>query len=193
MEFVRTQYEKQYALLKRRLDETENQNEQLIAQNRSSSKELLLYKNLVDAPTNPNSPTKSPDYQQLKLTIDKILEENQSLYTELHHFKTSDPVYEQVQLLEKTNKHLKQELYQTINENNQLKKLIHLDEIKHLKLRLTKTLEECEQLRLINKKLNQQQTPSPKQVTKSLNFFGFINIYQEIFYRDNVLVKVNLF
>jgi hypothetical protein len=193
MEFVRTQYEKQYALLKRRLDETENQNEQLIAQNRSSSKELLLYKNLVDAPTNPNSPTKSPDYQQLKLTIDKILEENQSLYTELHHFKTSDPVYEQVQLLEKTNKHLKQELYQTINENNQLKKLIHLDEIKHLKLHLTKTLEECEQLRLINKKLNQQQTPSPKQVTKSLNFFGFINIYQEIFYRDNVLVKVNLF
>ncbi len=146
------------------MDETENQNEQLTAQNRSSSKELLLYKNLVDAPTDPDSPTKSKDYQQLKSTIDKVLEENQFLYAELHHFKTSDPVYEQVQLLENANKHLKQELFQTINEINQLKKLINIDEIRQLKTRLKKTLEECEQLRLINKKLHYQQTPSPKQV-----------------------------
>jgi regulator of replication initiation timing len=47
--------------------------------------------------------------------------------------------------------------------------LINLDEIKQLKLKLTKTLEECEQLKLINQKL-QQQTSSPQQV----NYFILI-------------------
>lgn len=84
----------------------------------------------------------------------------------MNHFKTSDPVYEQVQLLETANKRLKQELTQLVNENNQLKKFINLDEMKHLKTRLTKTNEECEQLRIINKKLIQQQSlsSSPKEV-----------------------------
>ena len=139
MELIRTQYEKQYALLKRRLEETETEHELLTAQHRTASKELLLYKNLVDAPKNGDSPRKSKDYQQLKIAIDKVLEENQWLHSELQHFKTSDPVYEQVQLLETTNK--------------------------HLKLRLTKIFEECEQLRLINRKLIQQQTSSLKQVS----------------------------
>jgi len=168
MEVIRVQYEKQYALLKRRLDETVNENEQVKAQYRSSSKELTLYKNLIEAPSNPDSPTKSKDYQQLKLTIDKILQENQQLYAELNHFKTSDPVYDQVKLLESTNKHLKQELTKAINDNNRLKKFINLDEIKHLQLKLTKSHEECEQLRLINKKLEeqlQQQASSPEQVS----------------------------
>jgi regulator of replication initiation timing len=142
MELLRTQYEKQYTLLKRRLEETETDNEHLTEQYRSSSKELLLYKNLIDAPNDPDSPTQSKDYQQLKLTINQILQENQYLYLELNRFKTTDPVYDQVKLLETTNK--------------------------NLKLKLTKTLEECEQLRLINKKLYQQcqqQTSSPKQVS----------------------------
>lgn len=140
MELVRTQYEKQYSLLKRRLDETENENERLTAQNRSTSKELILYKNLSEAPMNPDSPRKSKDYQQLKLTMEKILQENQHLYSELHHFKTSDPIYDQVKSLETTNKNLKS--------------------------RLAKIMEECEQLKLINQKLLQQQTSpsSPKQV-----------------------------
>lgn len=163
MDLVRTQYEKQYGLLKRRLEEMETENERLTNEHRLSSKELLLYKNLVDAP---NAPTKSKDYQQLRATIDQILEENQGLYAELNHFKTSDPVYEQVQLLETANKRFKQELTQISTENQQLKKLLNLDEIKQLKLRLTKTNEECEQLRTTNKKLIQQQSASssPKEV-----------------------------
>ncbi|CAF1491573.1 unnamed protein product [Rotaria sordida] len=166
MEFIRTQFEKQYTILKRRLDENENENERLKTQYRSSSKELALYKNLVEAPDNPESPTKSKDYQQLKLTIDKILQENEHLHSELNKFKTSDPVYEQVQLLDTTNKKLKEELIKLTKENNRLNKMISLDEIKYLKSNLTKTIEECEQLRLINKKLAQQcqqQTSSPKQ------------------------------
>jgi flagellar biosynthesis/type III secretory pathway chaperone len=164
MEIIRVQYEKQYTLLKRRLEETEDENERLTEKDRLSSKELILYKNLLEAPDNPNSPGKSKDYQELKIMIDKILQENQHLYAELNHFKTSDPVYEQVQVLETTTKQLKQELIQSTNENNRLKKLINLDELKHLKSTLTKTLEECEQLRLINQKLLQEQTSSPKQV-----------------------------
>jgi len=83
---------------------------------------------------------------------------------------------------------LQQELNQLINEYNRLKKLINLDEIKQLKLKLTKTLEECEQLKLINQKL-QQQTSSPQQVNyfilikqnkktkkKTLNDSGFIDM-----------------
>lgn len=131
-------------------------------EHRLSSKELLLYKNLVDAP---DSPTKSKDYQQLRLTIDQILEENQCLYAELNHFKTSDPLYEQIQLLETTNQHLKHELTQLTTENNQLKKLIHLDEVKHLKNRLNRTLEECEQLRTTNKRLIQQQQQRPSSLS----------------------------
>jgi regulator of replication initiation timing len=50
--------------------------------------------------------------------------------------------------------------------------MINVDEIKHLKSRLSKTINECEQLRLLNKKLmhefdkrqHQLQTLSPKQV-----------------------------
>lgn len=183
MELTRAQFEKQYSLLKHRLDETENENEHLTAKNRSASKELLLYKNLVDAPSQGDSPRKSKDYQQLRSTIDEILKENQCLYAELEHFKTSDPVYEQVQLLEAANEGLKQELFQAINENSQLKKLINLEEMKHLKSQLTKALEECEQLRLINKKLIQQQTVSSKEVCIlilnkderiSLGFLGFL-------------------
>ncbi|CAF3344287.1 unnamed protein product [Rotaria sp. Silwood1] len=166
MEFTRTQFEKQYATLKRRLDETESENERLKAQYRSSSKELALYKNLVEAPDNPESPRKSKDYQQLKLTIDKVLQENERLYSELNNFKTSDPVYDQVKLLEINNKKLKDELNKITNENNHFKKIINLDEIKHLKANLIKTIEECEKLKLINKKLTQQcqqSTSSPKQ------------------------------
>lgn len=158
MEFIRTQYERQYTLLKRRLDESETENERLTDQHRSSSKELLLYKNLLEAPDDPNSPLPSKDYHELKSTIDQVLQENQHLYTELNHFKTSDPVYEQVQLLENTNNQL-------TKENNRLKKLMNLDEMKYLKSNLTKTLEECEQLRSINQELR-QQTLSPKQVSK---------------------------
>ena len=52
MELMRTQYEKQYASLKRRLDESESENERLTDQYRLSSKELSLYKNLIESPTN---------------------------------------------------------------------------------------------------------------------------------------------
>jgi hypothetical protein len=108
----------------------------------------------------------------LKLTIDSVLKENERLYSELNEFKTSDPVYDQVKLLETANKHLKNELIQATNQNQQLKKLVNIDEIKHLKSRLSKAFDECEQLRLLNKKLineielrqHQLQTPSPKQV-----------------------------
>lgn len=162
MEFVRSQYEKQYSLLKHRCEEVENENENLKNQFRSTSKELLLYKNLVDAP---NSSSKSKDYQQLKMTINQILEENQQLYSELNHFKTSDPVYEQVQSLETANQHLQEQVIKLVNENTQMKKMLNFDEIKNLKLRLTKTLEECEHLKIINQKLIQQTSnTSPKQV-----------------------------
>ena len=155
-------------MLKRRLDETESENERLTAQYRLSSKELALYKNLVDAPDDPESPTKSKDYQRLQKTIDEILQENEQLYLQLNHFKTSDPVYEQVQLLETTNKNLKEELTQTKNELNRLKKMTNTDEIKQIKSKLKHKIEECEQLKLINKELQQeyqQQTSSPKQVS----------------------------
>ncbi|CAF2069885.1 unnamed protein product [Rotaria magnacalcarata] len=166
IEFIRTQYEKQYTTLKRRLDETESENERLTEQYRSSSKELILYKNLIDAPENPESPTKSKDYQQLKLTIDKVLQENKLLHAELNHFKTSDPVYEQVQLLETSNKNLKEELTKSTNENNRLRKTINSDETTHLKANFKKILEEYEKIKLVNKNLLQQcqqQTSSPKQ------------------------------
>jgi hypothetical protein len=173
IDFIRTQFEKQYSSLKRRLDETETENERLTAQHRLSSKELLLYKNLIDAPENSDSISKTKDYQQLTLTIDAILKENERLYSEIHDFKTSDPVYEQVQLLETANQHLKQELIQISDQNNRLKKMINTDEIKRLKSRLSKSNDECQQLRLLNKKLlheiqlrhHRSQTPSPKQVS----------------------------
>jgi hypothetical protein len=101
----------------------------------------------------------------LKLTIEEIIQENEYLHSELNHFKTSDPVYEQVQLLEKANKHLQKELNQSINNNNRLKQMINLDETQHLKMQLSKTLEECEQLKIANKKLTQQQMSSLKQVS----------------------------
>ncbi|CAF4137821.1 unnamed protein product, partial [Rotaria magnacalcarata] len=172
IEFVRTQFEKQYNSLKNRLDETETENEHLTAQHRSATKQLLLYKNLVEEHENTNSPTKTKDYQQLKLTIDAVLKENERLYAEIHDFKTSDPVYEQVQLLETANKHLKQELIHATDDNHRLKQMINIDEIKHLKLKLSKSTDECEKLKLLNKKLineiqirqRQLQTSSPKQL-----------------------------
>ena len=103
----------------------------------------------------------------MKLTIDAVLKENERLYAEIHEFKTSDPVYEQVQLLETANKHFKQELIQLTNQNNRLKSLINFDEIKQLKTRLIKTAEECEKLKSLNKKLINQlekRTSSPQQV-----------------------------
>jgi hypothetical protein len=179
LDFIRTQFEKQYNSLKRRVDETETDNERLTSQHRSATKELLLYKKLLEAPDNPESPSRTKDYQQLKLTIDAVLQENERLYAELHDFKTSDPVYEQVQLLETANQHLKQELSHLTNQHNRLKKMVNNDEIKHLKSRLTKSVDECEQLRLVNKKLlneielrqHQLQTsPSPKQVSVRSDF-----------------------
>ncbi|CAF1316645.1 unnamed protein product, partial [Adineta ricciae] len=172
LEHIRTQFDKQYNSLKRRLDESETKNERLTAQHRSATKQLLLYKNLIEAPENSDSPTPKKDYQQLKQTIDSIVKENNHLYAELQEFITSDPVYDQVKLLETTNRHLQQELLQSSNQNAQLKKLINVDEIKHLKTLLAKTSDECEQLRLLNKKLvneiehrrGQTQTSSPKQV-----------------------------
>lgn len=115
-----------------------------------------MYKNLLEAPETSNSSTKGKDYQQLKLTIDAVLKENERLYAEINEFKTSDPVYEQVQLLETANKHLKEELIQLSNQNNRLKSLINFDEIKQLKARLIKTADECEQLKTLNRKLVDQ-------------------------------------
>jgi hypothetical protein len=51
--------------------------------------------------------------------------------------------------------------------------MINTDEIKRLKSRLSKSNDECQQLRLLNKKLlheiqlrhHRSQTPSPKQVS----------------------------
>ena len=117
----------------------------------------------------------------MKQTIDSIVKENNHLYAELQEFITSDPVYDQVKLLETTNRHLQQELLQSNSQNAQLKKLINVDEIKHLKTLLAKTSDECEQLRLLNKKLvnevdhrrGQTQTSSPKQVcTRRENLFA---------------------
>jgi regulator of replication initiation timing len=56
--------------------------------------------------------------------------------------------------------------------------MLNTDEIKQLKSRLTKSIDECEQLKLLNKKLLNEiqkrqshlQTSSPKQVR-------FVNIY----------------
>ncbi len=177
IDFIRTQFEKQYNSLKRRLDDTETENERLTTQHRSESKELLLYRQLVQASDTSDSSTKNKDYQQLKATIDAILKENERLYAEIHDFKTSDPVYEQVQLLETANKHLKQELIQITHQNNRFKKIINIDEIKHLKSQLTKINDECEQLKLLNKKLiNQIQihqrpipTPSPPSPSKQVS------------------------
>ncbi|CAF1406211.1 unnamed protein product [Adineta steineri] len=177
LEHIKTQFDKHYTSLKRRFDDSETENERLSAQNRAATKQLLLYKDLIEAPENSDSSSPKKDYQQLKLTIDSILKENERLYAELHDFKTSDPVYDQVKLLETANNHLKHELIQITNQNNQLKKFANIDEIKHLKSRLSKTSDENEQLRLLNKKLmneielrqQQSQTPSPKQVRDSLH------------------------
>lgn len=169
IEFIRTQFEKQYNSLKNRLDETETQNERLTTQHRSATKQLLLYKNLVEAPENTNSPSKTKDFQQVKLTIDAVLKENERLYAEIHDFKTSDPVYEQVQLLETTNKHLKQELAHAISYNERLKQVIGMDEIKHLQLKLSNCMKECEQLRSYNHKLlnELQMRQHPSQISSS--------------------------
>ncbi|UJR30108.1 hypothetical protein I4U23_017649 [Adineta vaga] len=170
LEHIRTQFDKQYESIKRRLDETETENERLTAQNRSATKQLLLYKNLIEAPENSDSPTPKKDYQQFKSTIESIVKENSRLYAELQEFKTSDPVYDQVKLLETANRHLKQELLQSSNQNTQLKKFVNIDEIKHLKSSLAKASDECEQLRLLNKKLMNEidhqrtQSPSSKQL-----------------------------
>lgn len=153
LDHVRTQFDKQYNSLKRRLDETETDNEQLTAQHRTATKQLLLYKNLIEAPENSDSPAPKKDYQQLKLTIDSILKENERLYAELNEFKTSDPVYDQVKLLENANRHLKQELAHSNNQIQQLLRSVNIDEIQHLKTRLARATDECEQLRLLNKKL----------------------------------------
>ena len=168
IDFIRAQFEKQFQVVKRRLDEAETDNERLTSEHRSATKELLLYKHLHEASS------KDKDYQQLRVTIDAVLKENERLYKEIHDFKTSDPVYEQLQLLESANKHLKQELIQSTHQNNRLKKLINIDEIKHLKSRLRRTHEECEQLKLLNKKLigdietyryQLQASLSPQQVS----------------------------
>ena len=169
---MRKQFDKQYNLIKRRLDETETENERLTAQHRSATKELLLYKKLVEAPDTSRSSSKTKDYQQLKLAIDALVKENEHLYAEIHDFKTSDPVYDQVQILETNNKQLKEKLIQITNQKNRLDKMINIDEIKHLKSKLLKSVSECEQLKLINKRLlneihvcqHQIQTSSSKQV-----------------------------
>ena len=90
--------------------------------------------------------------------IDRVLEENERLNEELQNFKTTDPVYEQVQLLERANQQLKQEVQRT-------KSAFNLDELKELKIRFTQSLAECDRLRTENIQLHQQQpTSSPKQV-----------------------------
>ncbi|UJR16375.1 hypothetical protein I4U23_003278 [Adineta vaga] len=164
IEYLRSIYEKQDQILKHRLDEVENENDRLMNEHRSLSKQLILYRNLIDAPENPRSTTESKDYQQLKRIIEEIVQENEHLYSELNYFKTSDPVYEQVQLLESVNIHLQQQLNQAISENNQMKQMINFDEISYLKTKLTAALEECEELRLTNKRLSQQQVTFSKQV-----------------------------
>ncbi len=118
----------------------------------------------------------------MKVTIDAVLKENERLYAEIHDFKTSDPVYEQVQLLETANKHLKQELIQITHQNNRLKKMINVDEVKHLKSRLSKINDECEQLKLLNRKLVSQiqknqphlSTPSSPSTSKQVLLSIFI-------------------
>ena len=166
METMQTQFEKQFLTLKRRLEQSESENELLTNQHRSSSKELLLYKNLVEAPNHPDPSFRNKDYQQLKSLIDTVIKENERLNDELQNFKTTDPVYEQVQFLERTNDELKQALKQSTVENHQLRSMNNSDQ---LKLRLRQSLEECEQLRLINEQLiqqceEQQMSSSPKQV-----------------------------
>ncbi|CAF1003534.1 unnamed protein product [Adineta ricciae] len=164
IEYLRSYYEKQDQILRHRLDEAENENERLMNDHRSLSKQLILYRNLVDAPENPRSTTDSKDYQQLKRIIEEVAQENERLYAELNYFKTSDPVYEQVQILETANLHLKQQLNQAINENNHLKQILNVDEINYLRTKLSATLEECEQLKQTNKRLTQQQVTFSKQV-----------------------------
>ena len=153
--------------MRHRLDEAENENERLINDHRSLSKQLILYRNLVDAPENSRSTTDSKDYQQLKRIIEEVAQENERLYAELNYFKTSDPVYEQVQILETANLHLKQQLSQLVNENNHLKQILNVDEINYLRTKLSATLEECDQLKQTNKRLTQQQVTFSKQVSFS--------------------------
>lgn len=170
METLQTQFEKQFLVLKHRLEQCENDNERLTNQNRQASKELLLYKNLLEAPNHPDPSIQGKDYQQLKSLIDNVMKENERLNNELQNFKTTDPVYEQVQLLERTNDELKQVLKKTNAENQQLKQMINSDGIQQLKLRLQQSLEECEQLKLLNEQLirhvdrEQQRHSSPSQV-----------------------------
>lgn len=121
--------------MKHRLDESENVNERLAHEQRLAAQELLLYKSLVD----PSRDEK--DYREIRSTIEKVLRENERLTTELHKFKTSDPVYEQVQLLERANQQLKS--------------------------RFTEILDECERLRSENIELHQQQQRAPPQAVSS--------------------------
>lgn len=139
--------------MKRRLNNVETENERLISEHRSATKALLLYRNLLEKPEEQSSTSKSSDFQTLKLSIDAVLQENERLYREIQEFKTSDPVYEQVQMLESANRHLQDELSVAHDQNHRLKKFVHADEIKHLKSRLKKTNEECEQMKLLNRKL----------------------------------------
>jgi len=133
-----------------------------------------LYKNLVEAPASSTDSTgKTKDYQQLKSSIDHILKENERLHAEIHDFKTSDPVYEQVQLLETANKHLKHELQQITQQNHRLKKLIDADEIKRIKAKLIKSQDECEKLKVLNKNLANELQKRQHQHQQSSNQVHF--------------------
>ena len=107
----------------------------------------------------------------MKSLIDNVIKENERLNNELQNFKTTDPVYEQVQLLERTNDDLKQTLKQITTENHQLRSMMNSDQVTQMKIRLRQSYEECEQLKLLNEQLilqideqRQQQHSSPSQV-----------------------------
>jgi murein L,D-transpeptidase YcbB/YkuD len=139
--------------LKRRLDETETINERLTSEHRWATKELIIYKHLDEIGENSSLPGKSKQSQQLRTTIDTILKENRRLYNEIQEFKTSDPVYDQLKLLEIAHQYSKDELHQLVDENHRLKTMINGNEINQLRSRLKRADDKYEQLLSVNQQL----------------------------------------
>ncbi|CAF0967058.1 unnamed protein product, partial [Didymodactylos carnosus] len=196
----------QYGIIKKRLDESETENEKLLTENRILSKEVLLYRNLINAP--PSADGNSKDYTQLRSKIDQVLLENARLYQEINAFKTSDPVYEQVQILEEQKKQLEKDFNRLkaqlkLNESSvitsisdttnvspkrnkideqQRQQITRLQTENHtLNSKLNSATDECEQLRLLNKKLisdieqlRQVRSPTILSATKNTNYLSTI-------------------
>lgn len=177
-------------MIKRRLEETESDNERLLTQYRTAAKELVLYKSLAEAPDNPDPASKSKDYQQVKASITEVMKENERLQNELQNFKTTDPVYEQVQLLESANQQLKQDIKHLTMEIDRLRVNADPEETKQLKLQLAQSLNEYERIKLINEKLVHQLSTSPKQVCFSFGFDRKLILFRiSNFDRSNLFVS----